>query len=217
MSDGDGRRPIRYKEGMLRIDALRTPSLAPIDAEIAGGECVAVMGPSGAGKSLFLRAIADLDPNEGSVVLFDAEREKFPAPKWRRMVTYLPSESGWWAESVGEHFPEGDGPAEILSQLGLPKDALQWTVARLSTGERQRLALARTLLLKPAVLLLDEPTSGLDETNIDEVEKVLQARLAQGVSILLVTHDVRQARRLAKRCFHFKQGRLESEEAWTPA
>ncbi len=215
MPDGDEGRALRYKEGMLRIDALHTPSLAPIDAEIGGGECVAVMGPSGAGKTLFLRAIADLDPNEGSVTLFDAEREKFPAPKWRRMVTYLASESGWWAESVGEHFPQSDAAAEALSQLGLPADALEWTVARLSTGERQRLALARVLLLRPAVLLLDEPTSGLDETSIAEVEKVLKARLAQGVSILFVTHDVRQARRLAKRCFHFKQGHLESEEAWT--
>ncbi|MCE2509975.1 MAG: ATP-binding cassette domain-containing protein [Alphaproteobacteria bacterium] len=202
---------------MLKIAALRTPNMAPIDLDIGGGECVAVMGPSGAGKTLFLRAIADLDPNEGAITLFGAERGKFPAPKWRRMVTYLPAESGWWAERVSDHFPKDGAVGEMLDRLGLSEEALGWTVARLSTGERQRLALARALLLRPAVLLLDEPTSGLDETSIATVEKVLKARLAEGVSILFVTHDERQGKRLAKRCLHLKQGRLESEETWQTA
>ena len=198
----------------MKIDALRTPNLAPVNAEVDAGECVAVMGPSGAGKTLFLRAIADLDPNEGEITLFGAERRKFPAPKWRQMVTYLPAESGWWAEEVGEHFPKDEAVGDVLRSLGLSEEALEWTVARLSTGERQRLALARALLLRPAVLLLDEPTSGLDEPNTAEVEKAIQARLQEGISVVLVTHDEHQGQRLAKRCLHFKQGRLESEERW---
>lgn len=197
---------------MLQIEALQTKNLAATSAAIASGECVAVMGPSGAGKTLFLRAIADLDPGTGRVTLDGVERGSLPAPQWRRRVCYLPPDSGWWADDVADHFPEPEAACVLFARLGLPATALDWEIGRLSTGERQRLALARALLLCPDVLLLDEPTSGLDATGVAAVEGVLADRLREGVAILLVTHDAAQARRLAKRCLHFKQGHLESEE-----
>jgi len=199
---------------MLRIEALQTRHLAAIDAEIADGECAAVMGPSGAGKTLFLRAIADLDPNEGRVALDGRARESLPAPEWRRKICYLPPDSGWWAARVAAHFPDAEAARALFPRLALPEAALDWEVARLSTGERQRLALARALLLRPRALLLDEPTSGLDAASIAAVERVLMEMLAEGGTILLVTHDLAQGKRLAKRCLSFKQGRLESEGTW---
>ena len=69
---------------MLKIRGLGRPGLDPVDLDVAPGECVAISGPSGAGKSILLRAIADLDPNEGQVSLKDQPREAMPAPDWRR-------------------------------------------------------------------------------------------------------------------------------------
>ena len=81
-------------------------------------------------------------------------------------------------------------------------------MARLSTGERQRLALARLLLVEPRVMLLDEPTSGLDPDTTAMVEEVLRRRLGDGAAIVLVTHAADQARRLARRHFRIEAGRL---------
>ena len=136
------------------------------------------------------------------------------APDWRRQVTYLASESGWWADTVGEHFERTDRAQQdhLLGALGLPVDALSWTVARLSTGEKQRLALARLLVLAPKVLLLDEPTSGLDADATGVIEEVLRARLEAGAAMIFATHDGEQARRLAGRALRLSEG-IAKEEA----
>jgi ABC-type iron transport system FetAB ATPase subunit len=191
---------------MLTIEKLCRPGLAPVDLTLADGEAVAVMGPSGSGKTLLLRAIADLDPNDGAVALDGAARAAMPAPRWRRQVGYLPAESGWWADRVGAHFAAPAEAVPIVEALGLPAEALDWPVARLSTGERQRLALARLLANRPRVLLLDEPTSGLDEAATARAEALLARCLAEGSALLISTHDGDQARRLARRCLHVDQG-----------
>ena len=76
-------------------------------------------GPSGAGKTLLLRAIADLDPNQGLVSLEGRDRSTIPGPEWRRLVGYVPAEPGWWAETVGEHFGEWAAAAAVLTDLGI--------------------------------------------------------------------------------------------------
>ena len=181
--------------------------------DVAAGECVAIMGPSGSGKSRLLRAIVDLDPNEGQVSLDGRSRETLAAPDWRRAIAYVPAESGWWDERVAPHFPDGGLSPAGLAAVGLPEAAGQWLVARLSTGERQRLALLRALAHEPKVLLLDEPTSGLDGEGTAKVEALLREELARGVSILLVTHDPTQADRLAQRRFRMEDGVLREEPA----
>lgn len=196
---------------MLTVSGLRRPGIEPADLSVSKGECVAISGPSGAGKSLLLRAIADLDPNQGEVRLNGAAREAISAPEWRRQVVYVAPESGWWAGDVGAHFADRSRAADLLSELALPPDALTWPVARLSTGERQRLALARALELAPRVLLLDEPTSGLDPEAASKVEELLRRRLAQGAVIVLVTHDREQANRLAGRRLRMDHGRLRPD------
>ena len=193
---------------MLDVRGLRRPGLGPVDLTLAAGECVALSGPSGAGKSLLLRAIADLDPSDGEVSLDGTAREAVTAPAWRRQVTYVAAESAWWDDRVGAHFDDPAAAVPLARLLGLPAAAVDWSVARLSTGERQRLALARALALSPKVLLLDEPTAALDPEATAAVEAVLRQRLGQGGAILLVTHDAAQARRLANRGFRVEAGML---------
>ncbi len=193
---------------LLNVKNLTRPGIAPVDLAIGAGECLILGGPSGAGKTLLLRAIADLDPNDGDVFLEGVSRDQIPAPRWRRMAAYVPSESGWWAERVGDHFTNPETAAPLLDRLGLDSGALttgalDWPVSRLSTGERQRLALARALAMEPKVLLLDEPTSGLDPDSTRRVEAVIAGRLTQGAAALFVTHDAEQAMRL-------QGGRLQS-------
>jgi len=197
---------------MLTVRDLTTPMLKPASLSVAPGECVAVEGPSGAGKSVLLRAIADLDPNRGEVRWNGQAREAMPAPQWRRMVAYVAAESGWWTDRVDAHFADPGAALPLVEALGLPAEALEWPVVRLSTGERQRLALARTLALRPAVLLLDEPTAALDAASVERVEALLRDELGRGTAILLVTHAPGQAERLATRRLRLEEGTLSGDE-----
>lgn len=185
---------------------LKRPGLVSASFDLADGECIAVRGLSGSGKTLLLRAIADLDPNEGIVMLDGRSRAKMPAPQWRRLVTYVPAESGWWAETVGDHFPDWSGAAPFVKAFGLPPSSRHTPIQRLSTGERQRFALIRALLLRPRVLLLDEPTSGLDSEAAAAVERQVARQLADGASAIWVTHDAAQANRVARRCLTVTHG-----------
>lgn len=194
---------------MLSVRGLHTKAGGPADLDLAAGEIVAIRGPSGSGKSLLLRALADLDPAEGSVTLDGTPREAIPAPDWRRRVAYVPAESGWWSDRVRAHFADG---ADLVAALGLDPAALEWEVRRLSTGERQRLAIARALALKPKVWLLDEPTGALDAEAAARVESLLRQGRDEGAAILVVTHDAAQARRLADRTLYMNAGRLSARE-----
>ncbi|BCU07772.1 ABC transporter ATP-binding protein [Allochromatium tepidum] len=203
----------------LRLDGLSHRTLAPVDLALAAGERVFVSGPSGSGKSLLLRAIADLDPHQGEVWLDNEPRSRMAPPVWRRRVGLLPAESFWWAETVGAHLPAiqaSDPDFERLSGrlagLGFEPDVLDWSVTRLSTGERQRLALVRLLAQGPAALLLDEATANLDPANRDRVETLVETyRGEQKASVLWVSHDPEQRARLGGRAFVIRDGRLEPE------
>ena len=192
---------------MLDIVQLKTGLVGPVDLSLAQGECIAILGPSGSGKSLLLRAVADLDPNSGDVLLNGRSRNDMPAYQWRRLVSLVPAESGWWADRVAEHFKAKPDMSEMLKDVGLP-DALGWQVSRLSSGERQRLALVRALQGGPQALLLDEPTAALDEASTLKVEEIMQRQLERGVIIVLVTHDPEQAGRLANKRITLKDGRI---------
>ncbi len=183
----------------LRIAALRSPLAGPFDLSVNAGDCVAITGASGSGKSLFLRMLADLDPNTGEVFLDGAPRSGMPAPDWRRQVVYNPAEPGWWDESVAPHFSDLPAARAMAPLLGLDLALFGGPVLRLSSGERQRLGLIRALCLRPKALLLDEPTGALDADNTLLVEGLLRAQRAAGVSILLVTHSEDQAARFASR------------------
>lgn len=194
---------------MLRVRELRCPGLEPVSFQAAAGTGVAITGPSGTGKSRILRAIADLDPNEGTVSLGEMDRAAVPAPEWRRHVRFVAAEPAWWAPSIGAHFASAARVAPLLAELDLPEDCLGWPVERASTGQRQRLALIRSLVDAPAVLLLDEPTAALDAAARERAEAVLLRHLAEGAILVIVTHDTAQAARLAGTVFRLSDGRLE--------
>ena len=196
---------------MLTVKNLSRPGLEPVSLELAAGECIALRGPSGAGKTLLLRALADLDPNEGDVVLDGVPREKIPAPQWRRRVGYIPAEPGWWSERLVDHFQDWAAQAGPMRRLKIAPEAEQRRVSQLSTGERQRLALLRALEHRPEVLLLDEPTAPLDEDATAAVEALLREKQSNGLALLWVTHDRRQAERVASRRFWIDRGRLREE------
>ncbi len=190
----------------LRAAGLRSAFAGPFDLDLPAGHCLAITGPSGAGKSLFLRMLADLDEHEGEAWLDGVPRSGMTAPDWRRRVGYVAAEPGWWHDGVGEHFSAD--PSNLLTRLGLPADILRRPVARCSTGERQRLALARALAGRPPVLLLDEPTGALDAESTDLAEAVLRGAMADGAAMVLVTHNPAQALRLGTRQARIEGGRM---------
>jgi ABC-type iron transport system FetAB ATPase subunit len=192
---------------------LHGPLAGPFDLTADAGECIAISGPSGAGKSLFLRMIADLDPNTGEVWLDGVSRATMPAPAWRRRVVYNAAEPGWWHDDVANHFSADTSrfAHDLAPRLGLAVDRLDGAVTRLSTGEKQRIALLRALALTPPVLLLDEPTGALDPATTLLVEAVLREQLAAGTTILFVSHAEDQAIRLGHRRLRMANRKLLPE------
>lgn len=188
--------PPQIPLGPLQARALRGAHSGPFDLDLAPGRCTVLSGPSGIGKSLLLRMLADLDPNQGRVSLAGVDRESLPASTWRRLVTYLAAESGWWEDDVAAHFGDLDAVRPLLPQVNLDPALLQAQVMQLSTGERQRLALLRAVVQNPRFLLLDEPTAALDPDSREAVEQLLRGLQAHGTGLLLVSHDAEQARRL---------------------
>lgn len=169
------------------------------DLTISPGSCVTLSGPSGSGKSALLRLIADLDPGTGSARIGSLSREALPANEWRRMVIYVPADSGWWTSPVAAHMPDQEGAWRLLAELDLPDSSMDAAPENVSSGERQRLALVRALILRPRFLLLDEPTSALDPASTLKVEKVLARAKQGGMGLLVVSHDPEQVARIADR------------------
>lgn len=191
----------------LHVKNLANRLLSGVEFEVAPGDCLTIAGPSGSGKSLLLRAIADIDPHDGEVFIDDQECCSVSGPQWRRLVAMVPAESQWWYETVGEHFPAG---VEVdFKSVGFNDEVRDWQVDRLSTGERQRLALLRTLALQPKALLLDEPTAALDEKSRKTVEALVETyRKENAIPVVWVSHDEEQIKRISSRHLLIEGGRL---------
>ena len=198
---------------LLRLRGVYSQRLAPVSLDLAAGECAAVVGASGSGKSLLLRQIADLDPGHGEAELDGRRRSAMRGFEWRRRVVYCQAEAGWWDDHVSAHYTDRAAALDIMGRLGLAESKLDALVHELSTGERQRMGLARALLQAPRVLLLDEPTAALDKAATGLVEQELMRVLATGAAILLVTHSAEQAARLARRTWRMEHGQMEP--LWT--
>lgn len=187
----------------LEITRLCFHDRGPYSFRIEGGECVGLQGASGAGKSLLLRAIVDLDPRTGGLRLGAIDADAVAAPVWRRAVGLLPAESGWWLDRVGDHFADFSAVDEdTLAVVGFDQLVRDWEISRLSTGEKQRLAIVRLLDNQPQCLLLDEPTASLDQDLTARVEQLLLTYgETHGAPILWVSHDPAQLVRVSPRCF----------------
>ncbi|MEQ9546154.1 MAG: ATP-binding cassette domain-containing protein [Marinobacter sp.] len=199
----------------LRLEDLSIGSLENVSLTVPAGEVVCLSGRSGSGKSRLLRAVADLDAHGGSVWLGDTEQSAVPGHRWRRQVMMVPVESQWWADRVGDHFPVGyrvnGQPPLPVADLGFDEDVMGWFVSRLSSGEKQRLALLRALAMNPSALLLDEPTANLDAESVALTEHWLKREVTQRhLPVIWVAHDREQIRRVAGHHFTIRGHGLEA-------
>ena len=169
-----------------------------------------VMGPNGAGKSLFLRCLHGLlIPTNGSIRLLNKPHEATAASQsmvFQKAVLLRRNVS----KNLEFAAPNGTPPTEItelLAKVHLNGKELQ-PARLLSGGEQQRLALARSLLTKPRLLLLDEPTASLDPASVLIIERLISEATEQGVKCIFISHDLGQAKRLGADIIFLHQGRL---------
>jgi len=194
----------------LRLQDVAIGELQAVNLTVAPGEIVCLSGASGSGKSRLLRAVADLEPHDGEIALRELVQGRIPGHLWRAAVMLVPAESQWWAETVGEHF--SPGMHLDLAPLGFDDAVMGWSISRLSSGEKQRLALARAVAREPKALLLDEPTANLDPDSIRRVEDWLQDLIRQrSLPVLWVAHDQAQIERVGQRHFRIFNGSLEQD------
>ncbi|WP_099092587.1 ABC transporter ATP-binding protein [Marinobacter salinus] len=193
----------------LTLEDVSVGALKKVNLSVSEGEIVCVSGASGSGKSRLLRAVADLDPHEGRVALDGESQDSMPGHVWRRQVMMVPADSQWWFDDVGSHFG-ADADREVPEALGFGPDVMSWTVSRLSSGERQRLAILRGLYRNPRVLLLDEPTANLDDEMTQKVEGWLVSEIrARKLAVIWIAHDNSQIRRIAGRHYRIDGDSLE--------
>lgn len=194
-------------EGGVRI-------VVDISLKLGAGR-TAILGPNGAGKSSLLRLMHGLlKPTSGAIV--------WPQPLTQGMVFQRPIMLRTSAQANVEYGLKLRGEpaglrrakaAEALRRVGLPELASR-PARRLSGGEQQRLALARAWTLGPAVLFLDEPTASLDPASSREVERIIAEIAASGTRIVMTTHNLGQAHRMADEVVYLENGRLVEQ---TPA
>ena len=193
---------------LLTIDQLQFLEWGPYSFSVEPASVLCLSGDSGSGKSLLLRAITDLIPSQGKCAIGEKGRETMKGPEWRRHVRLLPAESAWWADQVAAHFPD-DYNWEALGDLGFENDVQTWDIGRLSSGEKQRLGLARALARPLAALLLDEPSANLDDRSAERVETfILDFQKQVNCPIIWVSHDVEQIKRVASKWYRMEDKKL---------
>jgi len=210
-------------------DGATVHALDGVDFAVEAGEFVAIMGPSGSGKSTLLYLLGGLDrPSAGEVRLDGTPLSSLSGQQLAhlrgRQVGFVFQMFNLVAgltveENVGlPAVIAGRRPAEyrerlsmLLTRVGL-HDKRTRTPAELSGGEQQRVAIARSLIMEPAVLLADEPTGNLDSRSGEEVLDLLTGWREAGQTIVLVTHDAKVASR-ADRIVHIRDGQLVQETA----
>lgn len=196
--------------------------LKDVNCEIEKGEVISIIGPSGTGKSTFLRAINMLEPPTGGEVWVDGEnimargyrldklRQKmgmvfqsfnlFEHMTVLQNITYAP------VKLLGKAEPEARAEGmDLLQKVGLAQKADVYPES-LSGGQKQRVAIARALAMHPEVILFDEPTSALDPTMVGEVLSVIRRLAKEGMTLLIVTHEMRFARDVSSRIFFMNEG-----------
>jgi len=190
---------------MIRFDDVTVAAgsvtlLDRLSLAIEPGPPTVLIGPNGAGKTTLLRlAMGLLAPTAGSVTRTDERRAiVFQRPTMLRRSA---------AANIRYASAGGDRTRELLALVGL-EHAAERPARRLSAGEQQRLALARALARDPTILFLDEPTASLDPGSTKAVEDVIRTVSARGIKIVMSTHDLGEARRLAGEVVLLHRGRL---------
>lgn len=221
--------------GMLKISNLRksfgsTEVLKGIDLEINKGEIVVIVGPSGGGKTTLLRCINALEKADKGNITVDKNlflkdgkfSDKKDFKKIRKDIGLVFQNYNLFPHmSVIENVTEAPQRVfnvdkeeanrkakEILGFLGL-SDKVNNYPCELSGGQRQRVAIGRALALEPKIMCFDEPTSALDPGLTDEVSKLIKSLSDRGMAMLIITHDMDFAKKVADRIYSMKDGKLE--------
>ena len=211
----------------LRKEYSNAVPLTDVNAEIEKGEVISIIGPSGTGKSTFLRAINMLDPPTSGQIFIDGEEITAKGCKLnlvrRKMGMVFQSFNLFNHMNVIENITYGPMKLLGLSQEEAEKRAweLLKTVSlterayaypdELSGGQKQRIAIARTLAMEPEIILFDEPTSALDPTMVGEVLAVIRMLAQKGMTMMIVTHEMKFARDVSTRVFYMDQGMIYEE------
>ncbi|HEV2758283.1 MAG TPA: ATP-binding cassette domain-containing protein [Acidimicrobiales bacterium] len=182
----------------MRVDGDSAPIIEGFSARIPADGLTAMVGPSGAGKSTLLRLLNRLDdPDAGEVLLDGRDVRSYDVLELRRRVQYVGQVPVTFPGTVAVNV--GSEVEHLLARVGLPPALAERDADRLSVGEAQRMCLARALARHPECLLLDEPTSALDTTAKAGVERLIRSLADEGLTVVMVTHDPRQASELADR------------------
>ena len=198
-----------------------------ITTEIDQGEVVAIIGPSGCGKSTFLRSLNLLEEPTSGTILFEGTditdksvdinkmRQKigmvfqqfnlFPNYTIQNNITLAPVKLGLMTQQEAEKKAK-----ELLERVGLPERANDYP-SQLSGGQKQRIAIARALAMNPDVRLFDEPTSALDPEMVGEVLELMRELARDGMTMVVVTHEMGFAREVANRVLFIDEGKIQEE------
>ncbi|MDD3218197.1 MAG: amino acid ABC transporter ATP-binding protein [Lachnospiraceae bacterium] len=201
--------------------------LKGIDQHIEKGEKVVVIGPSGSGKSTFLRCLNLLEEPTGGEIWFEGTkitdskndinkiRQKmgmvfqqfnlFPHKTVKENITLAPIKLGLMSQTEADKKAE-----ELLERVGLPEKADEYP-NMLSGGQKQRIAIARSLAMNPDVMLFDEPTSALDPEMVGEVLELMKELALDGMTMVVVTHEMGFAREVANRVLFIDEGVVKEE------
>ncbi|MGA9174767.1 MAG: phosphate ABC transporter ATP-binding protein [Thermoactinomyces sp.] len=201
----------------------RVTPLKEVSAVIPPKSLIAVMGPSGTGKTTLFRLLNRLeDPDQGSITYKGKPLFEWNPISLRRQVHYVFQSPVLFPKTVADNlnYPlklQGKSLSEeemvrLLERVGLSKSYLTRSIEKLSGGEKQRVHLARSLSLKPQVLLLDEPTASLDPESTERIEQEMRRYREEGHTVLWITHQPEQARRVADQIWHLESGHLRQEE-----
>jgi putative ABC transport system ATP-binding protein len=207
--------PVLFSLEQVTVRRGGTLLLDQVTCQIPAGTCTALTGPSGAGKTTLLRLLNRLDdPDDGRVCLYGralADRDVLALRRQVALVAQAPVLlTGQVLDELraGQPALDQDQAAGLLEQVSLPPAMLARGTAGLSGGEAQRLCLARALAAGPQVLLLDEPTSALDRASAHAVEQTAKSFIAAGGSVVLVSHDTGQTRRIASQVLALRDGHI---------
>ncbi len=204
-------------------------ALDGVSADIHTGEVVVIIGPSGSGKSTFLRCLNLLERPTGGTITFrgvditdpkvniDLHRQKmgmvfqhfnlFPHMTILENMTLAP------VKLLGKSRQEAEGKAlALLDRVGLADRAAAYP-SQLSGGQKQRIAIVRALCMDPEVMLFDEPTSALDPEMVGEVLEVMKELAKEGMTMVVVTHEMGFAREMADRVIFMAEGKIVEEGA----
>jgi putative ABC transport system ATP-binding protein len=207
--------PVLFSLELVTVRRGGTLLLDQVTCQIPAGTCTALTGPSGSGKTTLLRLLNRLDdPDAGRVCLDGRPLPDLDVLALRRRVALVAQAPVLLTGQVLDELRAGQpglgeqDAAGLLEQVSLPAAMLARGTAGLSGGEAQRLCLARALAAGPQVLLLDEPTSALDSVSAHAVEQAAKSFIAAGGSVVLVSHDTGQTRRIASQVLALRDGHI---------